>query len=246
LWLFVLGFLAVQLHVWAGPPQGPDYRPTEQDLRIERMAKVAVERALDVIGHGARVEEVRVRPLSEWTLAQYSRSADSIAFAAGIPLSAEEVELTAAHEAVHAIFDQADLNPYSQSPVWDTRLLVEETTAEVLSAHIVGHIRTRFGGDGDALTRRCVDEYRLRCTWSPHGYRRFVWLSSIHNWPGRPASDHAYSIAVHYGSPERVDAIDEICRENPDLWVAAHVIAERYIEPIPEPVDPGNPIPASG
>jgi hypothetical protein len=31
-----------------------------------------------------------------------------------------------------------------------------------------------------------------------------------------------------------VDAIDQICRENPDPWEAAHVVAERYIEPIDE------------
>jgi len=46
--------------------------------------------------------------------------------------------------------------------------------------------------------------------------------------------EKAYSIAIHYGPPETVDAIDQICRVNPDPWEAAHVVAERYIEPIEE------------
>lgn len=246
LWIYVFVCVGLAARVWTGPPQGPDYHPTEQDLRVEWMAKVAVERALDLIGHGVRVDDVRVWPLEHFVLAQYIRHSNSIEFAAGVLVSAEEVELAAAHEAVHALFHQADLNPYADSPVWDTRLLVEETAAEVLSAHIVGHIRARRGIDGEPLTRRCVGEYRLHCTWSPGGRRRFVWLSTIHNWPSRPAPDSAVSIAVHFGSPERVDAMDRICRENPDPWVAAHVIAERYIEPIPEPAELGNQLPADG
>ncbi len=246
LWIYLFVCLGLVLGVWTGPPKALEYRPSEQDLKIESMAKVAVRRALNVIGHGVRVADVRVRPLSHFALAQYIRSADSIEFAAGVLISAEEIELTAAHETVHAIFDQADLNPYAESPVWDTRLLVEEIAAEVLSAHIVGRNRTLRGLDGESLTRRCVDQYRELCTWSPGGMRRFVWLSSIHDWAGQPAPDHAYLIAVHYGSTERVDDMDRICRESSDPWVAAHVIAERYIEPIPEPVELGNQMPAAG
>ncbi len=48
----------------------------------------------------------------------------------------------------------------------------------------------------------------------------------------------AYVIALHHGPPEMVDAIDQICRDNPDPWVAAHLVAERFIEPIDEPVVP--------
>ena len=41
--------------------------------------------------------------------------------------------------------------------------------------------------------------------------------------------DYAYSVAIHFGPVELVDAIDKICRENPDPWEAAHVVAERYL-----------------
>ena len=44
----------------------------------------------------------------------------------------------------------------------------------------------------------------------------------------------AHSIATHYGPPALVDAIDKICLEQPDPWEVAHVVAERYIEPIDE------------
>jgi hypothetical protein len=60
------------------------------------------------------------------------------------------------------------------------------------------------------------------------------------DWLDREFGD---SLAVHHGPVEMVDAIDQICREHPDPWDAAHVIAERFIEPIPEPVVSGHPTP---
>ena len=242
-WALVFCAIFVHFQLSDGRPGEPRYIPTAQDLQVERMARVAVGKSLRLIGHGVEVGDVRVRPLETWVAAWYITNSDEIEFNAGIPFTADEVLNTAAHETVHALFDQAGLNPYSESPAWDTRLLVEETTAKVLSAHIVGQIRSRCGGDGEELTRRFVDQHRKRCSWAPQGYRRFVWLASIHDWPVRIEPDVAYVIETHYGSVKRVDEIDQICRDNPDPWVAAHVIAERFIEPIDEPAVPGRAIP---
>ncbi|MEE4271569.1 MAG: hypothetical protein V2I67_07845 [Thermoanaerobaculales bacterium] len=55
--------------------------------------------------------------------------------------------------------------------------------------------------------------------------------------------DQMRSIAIHHGSVQMVDAIDRICREHPDPWDAAHVIAERFIEPIGSPIETGQPLP---
>ena len=116
----------------------PEHRLTPQDKVVENMAREAVRRSLQVIGHGARVSITTVQPLEPITIAQYSRGDNSIRFQAGRFFDAEQMLHTAAHETVHAIFNKVDLNPYSPSPVWESRLLVEEMTAEILGAHIAG------------------------------------------------------------------------------------------------------------
>jgi hypothetical protein len=41
-----------------------------------------------------------------------------------------------------------------------------------------------------------------------------------------------YDRYLSYLSVEMVDEMDEICREHRDPWEAAHVIADRFIEPM--------------
>jgi len=201
---------------------------------VQRMARRAVASSLGVVGHGVRVSGVRVWPTQPYAEAQYWLGEDRIEFSPGLLFTADEMLHTSAHETVHAIFDQANLNPYSSDPTWDSRLLVEEVTASVLGSHIAGRVRTRQGVDGQSLTRRLVAEYRSRCTWSDSGMRRMVWRYATRIGVDKINSEVAYSIATHYGPPEMVDAIDQICRENPEPWDAAHVVTERYIEPIGE------------
>ena len=137
---------------------------------------------------------------------------------------------------MHAIFDHAGLDSDYGSRDWARCQLVEETTAYVLGAYIAGASRTRQGGDGQALTSRLIEHYREACDWSsPKCPRRKLWEQGVAE--GYESIDpwDAFSVAIHFGPVELVDAIDQICRENPDPWVAAHVVAERYIEPIEEP-----------
>ena len=140
---------------------------------------------------------------------------------------------------MHAIFDHARLDADYGSRDWARCLLVEETTAYVLGAHIAGTARTRQGGDGEALTSRLIEFYRDACDWSsPKCKRRKLWEQAIAE--GYESIDpwDAFSTEIHFGPVDLVDAIDQICREHPDPWKAAHVVAERYIETIHKPVMP--------
>ena len=228
-WCFVFFAVGLQIQVWTGPPPGPEFTLTERDECTELMAKEAVAQSLDVIGHGVEVSSVEVRPIHRLAAARYTRGQESVAFALGLGFRADEVLHIAAHESVHAIFDQAKLNPDWSSPGWESRLLVEVMAASVIGAHIAGRIRTRQGGDGEALTARLIEWYRKRCTWGPGGLRRVVWSIAKQGRVDKLDREVVHSIVTHYGSPEMVDAIDRICRENPDPWDAAHVVAERYL-----------------
>jgi len=199
------------------------------------MAKGAVGNSLKVIGHGVQVSKVRVRPLKHSTLATYNRIHNSVEFTTDYSFRAEWVLQTAAHESVHAMFDQALLNPTSPNADWERWILVQEVTAEVLGAHIAGRVRTLNGGNGEALTKMLIARYRNVCDRSSNeSIHRRIWIAAIRMGVDRIDQDYAYSVAIHFGPAELVDAIDQICRENPDPWDAAHVVAERYIEPIEE------------
>lgn len=239
-WVLTFCFLGAHIQVADFVRGEPGYLLTPQDKVVQRMAREAVHRSLQVIGHGTEVSRTDVRPLDRIVVAQYSSEDNSIKFRAGRFFDADYMLYVAAHESVHAVFDKADLNPYSPSPVWESRLLVEEMTAKVLGAHIAGKVRTRSGGDGETLTRTLIAEYRRDCSWSPEGIRSWMWRAADHYGPDRIIPEVALSIAVHYGPVEMVDAIDRICRENLDPWVAAHVVAERHIEPIDEPGQPAQ------
>lgn len=233
LWLLVLGFLAVQLQAWNGPPVGPDYVPTDQDRWVEIRAKDAVDRALRVIGRDLWIGQVLARPQEGRTLGSFRPTGRVITFNSEAIISVSEFELIAAHECVHAIFDHARLDADYGSRDWASCMLVEETTAYVLGAHIAGTSRTRQGGNGKALTSRLIELYREQCDWSsPKCERRQLWEQAVAK--GYESIDpwDAFSIEIHFGSVELVDAIDRICRENPDPWVAAHAVAEKYIEPM--------------
>ena len=228
-WMIVFVVLGFQIQVWEGPPKGPEYSLSARDECLERMAKGAVGNSLKVIGHGVQVSTVRVRPLGYSTLATYNMTHDSVEFTTDYSYRADQVLHTAAHESVHAIFDQAFLNPTSPNVDWDRWMLVQEVTAEVLGAHIAGRVRTLSGGNGEALTKMLIARYRNVCDRSSNeSIHRKIWIAAIRMGVDKIDQDLAYSIAIHFGPVELVDAIDKICRENPDPWEAAHVVAERY------------------
>ena len=71
LWVFVFACFGLALEVWTGPPQAPDYRPTEQDQWMQARMRDAVDRALRVIGHGVVVDSVIAGPGDDGALASY-------------------------------------------------------------------------------------------------------------------------------------------------------------------------------
>ena len=122
-------------------------------------------------------------------------------------------------------------------------MVVEEVAAEVLGAHIAGRVMTLRGGDGEALTARLVREFRDACDMSvPGNLRRRIWFYATRHDFEKRAPDLLYSIATHHGPVEMVDEMDEICREHRDPWEAAHVIADRFVEPIENPEVAGQPM----
>jgi hypothetical protein len=244
LWVFVFVCFGLALEVWTGPPPAPEYRPTEQDKWMQARMQDAVDRALRVIGHGVVVDRVIAHPGDGWASASYHRIWDRIWVDSEEVFSQDEFDAVAAHECVHALFDHAAIDDLYHTRHVVCCVLVEETTAYVLGAHIAGRMRTRQGGDGRALTEKLISRYRQNCDWSSEDApRRKLWEKAVHE--GERAIDPrlAHSIAIHFGSTELVDAIDQICREYPDPWDAVHAVAERYIEPIGEPVVSGQPLP---
>lgn len=232
-WILVFGFFALQVQVWEGPPPGPEFVLTEGNRCVEMAARTAVNRSLAVIGHGVKVSEVEVKPIQKHAAAQYSDGSNSVTFSNEYFPSSDQLLHTAAHESVHAIFDQAHLTRWSEDPVWESWLVVEEVAAEVLGAHIAGRVMALRGGDGEALTRRLVREFRIDCDLSASGgWRRLIWILATRVEPERKVPDLLYMTATHHGPVEMVDEIDRICREHFDPWEAAHVIADRFIEPI--------------
>jgi hypothetical protein len=134
------------------------------------------------------------------------------------------------HEVVHAMFDQGRLRLYERAPDPSSFVLSEEVAADVLGAHISGLVRARAGEDGVALTGRLVREHRDRS--DPRMPRSFYQtFDRARASFGLNAVDprFEYSVFLHYGSPERVDEMDRICRENPDPWEAAREISRRYL-----------------
>ncbi len=232
LWLLVLGFLAVHLQIWNGPPQNPDGLVTEQDRWVEGRAKASVDRMLRVIGGDLSIGRVIARPQGETVLGSYLPGKAEIMFNSEVIMSRSEFELIAAHECVHAIFDREGLDSDYGTRDRAGCMLVEETTAYVLGAHIAGAARTRQGGDGDALTSRLIQRHRDACDWSsPECRRRKLWDQAVAE--GYESIDpwYAFQIEIHFGPVELVDAIDQICRDNPDPRVAARVVADRYLRP---------------
>ncbi len=165
-------------------------------------------------------------------LGSYRPGEALITFNSEAIVSRSEFELIAAHECVHAIFDSEGLDADYGTRDWASCQLVEETTAYVLGAHIAGAARTRQGGDGEALTSRLIHLYREACDWSsPKCQRRKLWEQAIAEGDESIDPWDAFQIEIHFGSVELVDAIDQICRDNPDPRVAARVVADRYIKP---------------
>ncbi len=186
-----------------------------------------VRAVLDLIGHGVTVEDVVLQPGNDLFTAGYSRKARSIAINPDHDWEDDDLLLGMAHECVHALFHQLGVLP--ERPPSRNHLLVEETAAYVLGAHLAGEVMTRRGEDGRAFAEREIHQYRALCDQeSPDGAKRRYLREVEQRLQGRFDPDVWYQIAVHYGSGELVDGVNTVYRKHDDPWPAAHEIADTY------------------
>jgi len=227
-WLFLFVCVLVALN-----PEGPTLLQGFFSNRLEERAHRTVDSVLNVVGPEVVIDAVVFAERRPGIAATYSWSTRTITIGPAVE-NYDEDDLLAlvSHEVVHAMFDQKDWPTYYGSPSWETYLLAEETACEILGAHIAGLVRKHRGGDGRSLKNRLVNFTRLLSdTQSPVGiYQTFARARADH---GEDAvdSDWEYEVFVHVSSTEMVDDMDRICRENPDPWEAARIIAEEYLQP---------------
>ena len=104
--------------------------------------------------------------------------------------------------------------------------LVHETAASVMGAHIAGAVRTRRGGDGRELTDRLLKDYRIACD----NFRTRDFIDRV------VALSDSKSVELgekkilflpggYFGTRRLIDSVDTICREHPDPYDAARIIA---------------------
>lgn len=226
-WCLLWVLLLPQLRVWRGPPEPMPPRPSEQEAWLRDRAEDAVHRVLRAIGHNVTIDEVNVRSLEPMVTARYRSRDRRIEISSDQLFSKDELLETMGHECVHAIFDQSGLNYGGSRGTRAFRLLINETSAYVLGAHIAGIVRTREGGNGRALTEKLVRAYRASCDpTNPDSMHQFI--AASHGTDRELDPDRELQISFHFGSPELVDQIDVICREHPDPWDAAFTIAKTY------------------
>ena len=195
--------------------------------RVLARATRDVRDVLDLIGHGVAVDEVALDSSDEMFTAGYSRSDRRIAVNPGHGWEDGDLLFAMAHECVHALFHQVGVLP--DGPETRDHVLVEETAAYVLGAHLAGEVITRRGGDGEAFAAKEISDYRARCDQeSPENAMR-AYLRDVEQ-RFRGGFDPAvwYQIATHYGSGELVDGVSAVYRRHDDPWDAVQEIADTY------------------
>jgi hypothetical protein len=187
----------------------------------------AVRDSLAVIGHGIDVDSIAVRRING--SGAYDPEENEIVVGAHVDRDQEYLLVIAAHETVHALFSQSSLERDKREypEYW---LQVEETTAYILGAHIAGRALSRRGGNGEALTRDLLAEYRDLCDPdNPDSHRHRI--EAHRRAPEDSGDSHLwiFQLDVHFGPLEMVDGISEICRSVDDPWIAAHRVGQRYL-----------------
>lgn len=229
-WCLLFALVLVPLRVWEGLPEARDDIRTEREKWLQERTEGTVDQVLRVIGNGVVINEVEARSLDSYIAATYTYRTRKITVTLDHTFSRDELLHTVAHECVHAIFHRANLLGYHSSAHVEYYRLVEETTADVLGAHIAGRVRSRQGGDGRALTEKLLSEHRDACDLSsPASVYRRIWDLQAAEGQYAVSPEHELSVSIHFGSMELVDGIERICRSTPDPWTAAHRVAEEYL-----------------
>jgi hypothetical protein len=236
-WLIL--FTAVGLTVVApdsGTPH-PGRNPERYQAYLQARGQDAVRACIAEIGfQHAMVPAVRAGIDDRWIAGTYTPKRSTISFNARHVFGDAELLAVAAHESVHALFDQHSLRPYG-GPHADFNILVEETAADVLGAHIAGDAWSRMGHDGQAFTDWLIDQHRKDCDPNRSG-------SIAHHYFNVRARDHSSfggmsfrAALVHYGPLELVDAVARICEQERLARDAADAISKRFIRGPLNPAD---------
>jgi hypothetical protein len=209
-------------------PLSPDRNPVRYQKWLQQKGTEAVQASLAEIGAGITVPSVRARPIDDWIVGTYQRGDRVVTFNSTKEFSDTFLLEVAAHESVHAIFDQRRLQPHSTTH-GEFFGLVNETAAYVLGAHIAGDAWGRLGHRGRALSGKLIQDHLWACDPSNPDSMYSRYLA-----PGRRKAealdrDRWHSILIHYAPLDLIDAIDQICREHPLPTAAAEAIARRFM-----------------
>jgi hypothetical protein len=215
----------------------PHYRwePERYQKWLARRGARVVKASLAAMGPAVKLPTVRAEPRHPWILGTYDFTEREISFNSNREYRDFDLLETASHEMVHSVFDQVVT---FQEPTEDLDffLVVNEASASILGAFVVGEVCSWQGYDGSIVTENLVLEYRLACDPNLYGS-----MYDRHLTPDRVASgdfthEYWHAVLVHFGTPAPlIDAIYEICYLHSDPTEAARIIAQRFMR---EDLDP--------
>lgn len=228
-WLILFTGVGLTIVAPGSRPPHPDHNPKRYQAWLQMRGEDAVRACVAEIGlNQTVVPTVRASRQSEWIAGTYSSWQATIAFNSRHEFGDAGLLAVAAHESVHALFDQLALRPEG-GPREDFNLLVEETTAEILGAHIAGDALSRMGRDGTAFTAWLIDEHRRDCDPNRRG------SVANHYFRARELDHDAFgdmpfrAALVHFGPPELVEAVVQICERERLPVTAAKAVSRRFI-----------------
>jgi hypothetical protein len=212
-------YVSEQVHPGAGAP-------VQYDMHLTARAAMDIKDLLGVIGHGVTVSSVEARWFDDGFYASYSRENRRVGIEAGAEYSDDALLFVMGHECAHALFGQHGFFEFAPDTA-SYQHLVREVAASVFGAHFAGRVRSRRGGEGDALTENLIEELRLASrsyTIAPREIKRRIQTS----WDGdvRTCSIVGDRLQRYNGAERLINRIDRICREHPDPWEAARKVAD--------------------
>ncbi len=207
-------------------------RGIRNEMRVGRLTDLArrdVHDIVKIIGHGIVISDVRFETMKiQYAGAYYSSGDRAIVFNEGRFWTNYRLLHVAAHECVHALFDQTGLSRYSQGSRYQ---LIEEMTAEILAAYLAGRVMTDRGEDGDRLTKSSVSTFRIACSVDPLFSARGHLMRLFMRGRDEPVDlVEVEMILSHYGTEQLVDAIDEICRQQPDPYSVVLEVSRSFLQ----------------
>ena len=201
--------------------------PVQHDMRLAARAAMDIKDLVSVIGHGVTVSSVEARWFDEGFYAVYRLENRQVGVEAGAEFSDDALLFVMGHECAHALFRQHGFFEFAPDTASYQRL-VREVAASVFGAHFAGRVRSRRGGEGNALTENLVEELRIASRAYAIAPREIKGRIQT-GWDGevRTCSIVGDRLGRYYGAECLIDRIDRICREHPDPWEAARTIAEK-------------------